>query len=158
MTRTLDYEQALKAAQGLAERSDEALFEELGLRIRDKENLGGEERSQQYEAPYSQKADDMLSLGDLRKVGERWWQNLEPELMKLVCDPKNEDTGKITSGKTIPQVAASLATAAVVSTLGPPAWVIVATTILATKIAESGVSALCQTWRESLEAERSGTA
>jgi hypothetical protein len=153
MTQSPDYEQALKAAADLADSSDDALFQELGLRIRDADNPGGKQRQQAFQAPFGQVAHDMLSTADLRRVGERWWRNLEPELMNLVCDPKNPEIGQIASGKTIPQIAASLATAAVVSTLGPPAWVIVATTILANKIAETGLQAVCQTWKESIDAK-----
>ena len=148
-----NYDRALEAARDLEDSSDEALLEELGLRIRDMDNPGGSERARQYQADFTQRAKEMLSVKDLKKVGERWWRNLEPELMKMVCDPKNDEVGKITGGKTVPQIAASLATAAVVSTLGPPAWVIVATTILANKIAEAGVQAVCQTWKESLDAK-----
>lgn len=49
--------------------------------------------------------------------------------------------GQCSPGKTIPQIAASLAAAGLVSTLAPPAWVIVATSILAAKIFESGLDA-----------------
>lgn len=121
MSDAANYDRALEAARDLADSSDEALLEELGLRIRDMDNPGGAERARQYQADFSQRAQEMLSVQDLKKVGERWWRNLEPALMKMVCDPKSEEMGKITGGKTVPQIAASLATAAVVSTLGPPA-------------------------------------
>jgi len=147
-----DYDRAVQAATDLAEVSDEGLLEELGLRIRDMENLGGYARAQEFQAGYSQVAEDMLSIKDLKVIGQRLCRNLEPELMTLVCDAKSEDLKKITSGGTIPQIAASLATAGVVATLGPPAWVIVATTIIAHKIAQSGLKAVCQTWQESLDA------
>ena len=78
----------------------------------------------------------------------------EPELMKLVCDPNNAEMSQITSGKTIPQAAAALATAAIVSALAPPAWIVVATSILAAKIAQTGLEAVCEVWRESLEADQ----
>lgn len=145
------YEQALVIAKGLSERSTDELFQELGLRIRDIENLGGYERSQQLTADYTQVAEEMLSFGDLKVIGRRWWRKLEPELMNMVCEKNNQDIGQITGGKTIPQVAAGLATAAVVTTLAPPAWLIVATTILATKIVSTGLDALCETWQESLK-------
>jgi len=158
MSETANYGRAVEAARDLADLSDEALLEELGLRIRDLENPGGPDRAGQYQATFSQRGEEMLSINDLKKVGERWWRNLEPELMKMVCDPKNDEMGKISGGKTVPQIAASLATAAVVATLGPPAWVIVATTILANKIAETGAQAVCQTWKESLDAKAKGRA
>ena len=61
---------------------------------------------------------------------------LEPELLRMVCT-RSEEMGKVTGGKTIPQIAASLATAGAVAALAPPAWIIVATSILAAKIAET---------------------
>lgn len=144
---------ALAAAEELNQdfESEEELFEQLGLRIQDIQNTGGYQRSQQYSADYVQDAEDMLSMADLKKVGQRWWAKLEPQLMSLLCDPGNEEMGQITGGKTIPQLAAALATTAVISALAPPAWVIVATTIVATKVIGSGLDAVCDVWRESLE-------
>jgi hypothetical protein len=149
------YEEALREAEKLAARSDDDLFEQLGLRIQDIQNLGGYARSTEYSAEFAQEAPDMLSTEDLKKVGRRWWQKLEPQLMNLVCSSSPEMT-QITSGKTIPQVAASLATAGLVSALAPPAWVIVATSILASKIVESGLDALCEVWHESLDLKAKG--
>lgn len=146
------YEEALREAEKLAVRSDDDLFEQLGLRIQDIQNLGGYPRSLRYSAEFAQEAADMLSTEDLKKVGRRWWQKLEPQLMNLVCSD-NPDIKQITSGKSIPQVAASLATAGLISALAPPAWVIVATSILAAKIAESGLDAVCEVWHESFNAK-----
>jgi hypothetical protein len=145
------YKEALTVAKRLIEQSDEALFEELGLRIEDMKNIGGYERSKQYSAEYAQVADDMLSFGDLKEIGRRWWQKIEQFLMELLCDQNKEDLKQITQGKTIPEIAAGLATAALVSALAPPAWVIVATTILAAKIAKTGLDSLCEVWRESTD-------
>src|SRR5215467_14256876 len=149
------YQEALGAAEKLAARSDDDLFEQLGLRIQDMQNAGGYSRSMRYSAEFAQEADDMLSTEDLKKVGRRWWQKLEPQLMNLVCT-NNPEMKQITSGKTIPQIAASLATAGLVSALAPPAWVIVAASILAAKIFDSGVEALCEVWHESLDAKAKG--
>jgi hypothetical protein len=149
------YQDALREAEKLAKRSDDDLFEQLGLRIQDVQNTGGYSRSMNYSADFAQIADDMLSTEDLKRVGRRWWKNLEPQLMNLVCT-NNAEMKQITSGKTIPQIAASLATAGLVSTLAPPAWVIVATSILAAKIFESGLDAMCEVWRESLNAKTKG--
>ena len=142
------YQEALREAEKLATRSDDDLFEQLGLRIQDMQNPGGYARAMNYSAEFAQDADDMLSTEDLKRLGRRWWAKLEPQLMNLVCT-NNAEMKQITSGKTIPQVAASLSTAALVSMLAPPAWVIVATSILAAKIFESGLDALCEVWNES---------
>lgn len=144
------YGEALKEADKLAKKNEEILYEELGLRIRDMQNIGGYERSQKYTAEFAQAdAKDMLDMKDLKEVGKRWWSKIEKELISLICDPKNTEMREITSGKTIPQVAASLATAALISAAAPPAWLIVATSILAAKIAETGIDAICETWQES---------
>lgn len=147
----VNYNKALEEAKILADYSDDALFEELGLRIQDMRNIGGYSRSQQFSAEFSQDAEDMLSMDDIKKIGRLWWKKLEPELMNIICENKNEDLGKITKGKTIPQIAASLATAGIVAAFAPPAWIIVAATILATKVTETGLAALCETWRASLD-------
>lgn len=152
-----EYQEALREAEKLSARSDDDLFEQLGLRIQDMQNPGGYSRSMRYSAEFGQEAADMLSTEDLKKVGRRWWQKLEPQLMNLVCT-NNAEIKQITSGKTIPQIAASLATAGLVSTIAPPAWVIVASSILAAKIFESGLDAMCEVWHESLDAKAKGQA
>ena len=145
------YLEALESAEMLAESSEEELYAELGLRLKDIYNISGYERSKRYEDDFEQDADDMLSTADLKAFGRRWWKKLAPELMSLVCDPKNEEMGTITGGKTIPEMAAALATATVISVLAPPAWIIVATSVLATKIISTGLDTMCKVWEESLE-------
>jgi hypothetical protein len=145
------YQEAERAAERLSELDDETMFETLGIRIEDVKNKGGWQRVQMYDAAFEQNAPDLLSMKDVREIGHRWWRNLEPEIMKLICDTDNADMKKIASGKSIPQVAAGLATAAVVSALAPPAWIIVATTIIATKVAQSGLDAACSVWREDMD-------
>lgn len=144
------YESALREADNLSEFSEDSLFEQLGLRIQDMQNIGGYERAKQYSGEFSHAADDLLSMDDIREFGRRWWKKLEPVLMKMVCDSDNEDMKKITSGQTIPQVAAALATSAVISVLAPPAWIIVVTSILAAKIVDTGLETLCEMWHESI--------
>jgi hypothetical protein len=144
------YDEALRSAEKLTARSDEDLFEQLGLRIQDMQNPGGYARSKGYTGEFGQEAADMLSTEDLKKIGRRWWKKLEPQLLNLICS-NNPEMKQITSGKTIPQLAASLATAGLISAMAPPAWVVVATSILALKIAESGLDAVCEVWHESLD-------
>lgn len=66
-------------------------FRNSGFAFAMRKTPGGGDRAQRYQAEFRQQAEAMLSLADLKKVGERWWSNLEPELMKLVRDPKNEE-------------------------------------------------------------------
>ena len=68
--------------------------------------------------------------------------------MAVICDPKNKDLAEVTGNRSVPQIAAGLATAGIVSALAPPAWVIVLTTLLATKIVDTGLQALCEVWAE----------
>lgn len=145
------YEEAYKESQKLSEMSDESLYEELGLRMQDIYNVEGYQRSQKFSADFEEVADDMLSLGDLKIIGQRWMRNIEKKLMELLCKENNEELKKITEGKTIPEIAAAFATTAVISAFAPPAWLIVAVTIVAAKIVEAGLDALCETWKESLE-------
>jgi hypothetical protein len=144
-----DYDAALAEASRLSELSDDALLEELGLRVEAKQLPGGEMLVASFDADFTVVATEMGAGGDLlRKIGRRWWENLEPQLMAMLCDPANPDTLKITGNRSIPQIAAGLAVAGLTSIVAPPAWLIVAATILAAKIADSGVKALCQTWAE----------
>ena len=146
------YEDALNEAQKLARMNEDALMEQLGLRIKDQELPGGEERSQSFSGDFAQNAEDMgLSAAALREFGQRFWKKLEPRIMEMVCDKDNEEMKKLTKGKSIPQVAASLATAAVVTAWAAPAWVIVIASILALKLTETGQETLCEMWKESLE-------
>lgn len=144
------YADALKESQELSEMSDDALFEKLGVRLQDIHNPGGYERSLRYAGEFQQRAADLFGMADVKEFGRRWWKNLEPQLMKIVCDPANEDRDKLLGSKDIPQLAASLATSALISALAPPAWIIVVATILATKIAKAGLDTMCEMWGESL--------
>jgi hypothetical protein len=148
MTKKTDYEKALYAAETLANRSRDGLYEQLGLRIQDLQNMGGYERSKKFSAEYSHDADDMLSIADLQEIGRKWAKKFEHEMMNMICEKDNIDIDKITGGKTIAQVAASLATSTVVAVLAPPSWVIVATTIIASKLAETGLDSLCEQYSE----------
>jgi hypothetical protein len=143
------HKDALAAAEKLTQLSDEALYEQLGLRIEDIKLPGGFQRSHHFLDDFSQDAEDLLSVKDLKRIGQKWWGNLEPQLMKIVCETENAEMKTITGGKTISQVAATLATAAVISALAPPAWIIIGTSILAAKIAQSGLDATCEVWLES---------
>lgn len=147
-----NYDAALVEAERLSELSDDALFEELGLRVEAKSQPGGEDLVTSFHADFAAQVGDMGKASDLlRKIGRKWWENLEPQLMALLCDPKNSETQKITGNKSIPQLAAGLAVAALAAAVAaPPAWIIVATTILATKVADTGIQAICATWAESL--------
>jgi len=147
------YFDALMEAERLSQLSDDDLFVELGRRVGDKERSGGDARALAFAGPFSATEQDMAS-GTLRTVGTLWWEKLEPKLMAVVCDPKNGDLKDLTGNRSLPQVAAGLATATVIATLAPPAWLIVLTTLLATKIVESGLEAVCQLWTRDREARR----
>jgi hypothetical protein len=145
---TADYPAAEKAAQKLSERDEDSLLFELGKRIEDSKQPGGEQRKLEYEAAFVDTSETQ-GFEFFENVGRRWYKNAEAELMKFLCDKNNADRDRLTSGKTIPQIAASLATAGLLAVLAaPPAWVIVATTIVAQKIASTGIDAWCQVYYE----------
>lgn len=145
-----DYNSAVAEAEKLARLNDDALFEELGLRIEDANLPGGDTRSQGYSGQFRGPVSDLGKGSEVfKKIGSKFWKNIEPQIMGLICDPKNEDLQKLTNNRSIPQLAAGLATAGVLSVVvAPPAWVIVIATILATRIAEAGLAAVCETWAE----------
>jgi hypothetical protein len=140
------HDEALTEATRLSELGREALFHELGVRIEDAKRQGGEGRMQAFSGEFLA-PDRSMSSSTLIVIGRRWWEDFEPRLMALVCDSKNKDMQKITANRSIPQVAAGLVGAGVTA-LAPPAWAIVAATILAAMIVESGLQAICTTWAE----------
>jgi hypothetical protein len=140
------HKEALKEAMRLSELDHEALFHELGVRIEDAKRPGGEGRMQAFSGEFLA-PDKTMSWSVLAVVGRRWWEAFEPQLMALVCDSKNEDMQRITASRSIPEVAAGLVGAGVMA-LAPPAWAIVAATVLAGMIVDSGLQAICTTWGE----------
>jgi hypothetical protein len=142
------YIAAEKAAEKLSEQDEDSLLFELGKRIEDCKQPAGEQRKFEYDAAFVDTSGTQ-GFEFLEEVGRRWYRNAEAELMKFLCDKKNADRDRLTSGKSISQVAASLATAGLLTVIAaPPAWVIVATTIVAQKIASTGVDAWCQVYYE----------
>ncbi len=144
----VDYAAAEKAAQKLSQHDEDYLLFELGKRIEDSKQPGGEQRKLEYEAPFVDTSGTQ-GFEFLEEVGRKWYRNAEAELMKFLCDKNNADRDRLMSGKSIPQVAASLATAGLLAVIAaPPAWIIVVTTIVAHKIASTGIDAWCQVYYE----------
>src|SRR5258708_5449492 len=85
------YDEALEQAKRLSDLNDDALFHELGLRVEDAKRPGGEERQLHFSAEFLA-ADPTMGAGVLSEIGHRWWRNLEPQLMQLVCDPNNKES------------------------------------------------------------------
>jgi hypothetical protein len=143
-----DYGAAEKAAQKLSQYDEDRLLFELGKRIEDSKQPGGEQRKGEYEAAFIDTSGTQ-GFEFLEEVGRRWYRNAEAELMRFLCDKKNTDRDSLTSGKSIPQIAASLATAGLLAVIAaPPAWVIVATTIVAQKLTSTGLDAWCHVYYE----------
>jgi hypothetical protein len=140
------HQQALQEAERLSQLSDEALFHELGLRVEDVKRPGGEERQQYYSGEFLA-PDATMGAGVLGEIGRRWWGNLEPQLMHLVCDPNNKEMKELTGNRSIPALAAGLAVSGL-AVLAAPSVVIVVSSILALKISEAGLKAVCDTWAE----------
>jgi hypothetical protein len=140
------FEEALEQAMRLSDLSDDALFHELGLRVEDIKRPGGEERQQHYSGEFLA-SDPTMGTSALSEIGRRWWGNLEPQLMQLVCDPNNQEIKQLTGNKSIPPLSAGLAIS-VLAALAAPSVVIVVSSILALKISEAGLKAVCETWAE----------
>ena len=134
-------------ARSLSALTDDALYEELGLRAQDIFNVGGYQRSQSASANFQAAAPEMGLGAALKEFGERFWNKLEPQLIDLVCGADNEDRKKILQGQNIPDITAAIVTTGIVSALAPPAWVVVLAAILAKKIAQAGLDALCEQWK-----------
>jgi hypothetical protein len=141
-------QEAVQETRELSARPEEALYEELGLRAQDIFNPGGYLRVQQVSANFQQDAKDMFGVADLKEFGQRFWRKLEPQLIDLVCGANNEERKKLLQGQNVPDIAAAIVTAGIISSLAPPAWVVVLAAILAKKIAQAGVEALCEQWKE----------
>ncbi len=146
------HQQALHESERLSQMSDDALFHELGLRIEDSNLPGGEERKKHYSGEFLA-ADTTMGTGILAEIGRRWWSSLEPQLMQLLCDTNNQEIKELTGGnKSIPALAAGLAVSALAA-IAAPSVVIVVSSIIALKISESGLKAVCDTWAEHSKAE-----
>ena len=141
-----DYAAALAAAQELDQYDDETLVRELGKRVADAKLPGGEQRKMAFQAEF---VDTSPTQGweFLEDVGLTWRRNLEQELMEFLCPKDNAERDKLLSGKSIPEMAASLATAGLIALYAaPPAWAIVVTTLAARKIVKAGLDAWCQVY------------
>lgn len=148
-----EYERAVAVASILAQLPQDDLFEKLGVwrKGQTSEEAFPDHESLSYEAAVAGNTLEAINADELREVGRRWWCKIEQQLLGLVCDPSNTNLKQLTNGRTIPQVAAALATAGVVAAFAPPAWVIVATTIFASKVVETGIEATCEVWRENAQ-------
>jgi hypothetical protein len=141
-----DYAAALAAAQELDQYDDETLIRELGKRVEDAKLPGGEQRKLAFQADF---VDTSATQGwdFLDDVGRTWRSNMEKELMEFLCPKDNAERDKLLSGKSIPEMAASLATAGLIALYAaPPAWAIVVTTLVARKIVKAGIDAWCQVY------------
>jgi hypothetical protein len=145
---------ALQEAERLSQFDDEALFHELGLRTEDAKRPGGAERQQGYSGEFLT-LDPTMGASVLGEIGRRWWRNLEPQLMHMVCDPNNKEMRELTGNRSIPALAAGLAVSGLAA-VAAPSVVIVVTSILALKISESGLKALCDTWAEHSRTQHRG--
>lgn len=146
---SITYEAAKAEAERLSRLSEARLLQELGLRAEDRiRDENGDDRAGSFEGAFAAR-EPAMSGGRLEEIGRRWWGKLRNELMKVLCDPSNDDVKKLTGNKSVPDVAAALAVLAVGATVAsPPAWVIVGATLIAKKVVQSGVESICEIWAE----------
>jgi hypothetical protein len=141
-----DYAAALAAAQQLNEYDNQTLTRELGLRIEDANLPGGDVRKQAFQADF---VDTSPTQGweTIEEVGRKFLRNLEEQTMEFICPKDNAERDKLLSGRSIPEVAAALATTGLIAVFAtPPAWAIVVATVVARKIAKAGIDACCQVY------------
>jgi hypothetical protein len=141
-----EYAAALAAAQELEQYDDETLIRELGKRVEDAKLPGGEQRKLVFQADFVDTSATQ-GLEFLEDVGRTWRRNLEKELVEFLCPKNSAERDKLLSGKSIPEMAASLATAGLIAMYAtPPAWAIVVTTLAARKIVKAGIDAWCEVY------------
>lgn len=91
----------------------------------------------------------------MKGLGEKMWIKLEPKLYELLCKPSKEHDEFIDAlkegGK---MLAVALAPALVAQVALLPAVAIVIATIAAKKIADAGLEAVCEMWKESMAKEK----
>ncbi len=149
----IDYAAALAAAAELNQYDEDTLIRELGKRVEDAKLPGGEERKQAFQADF---VDTSATQGweTLEEVGRAFRGNIESELMAFLCPKNNQEREKLLSGRTIPEVAASLATAGLIAVCAsPPAWAIVVATLVARKVTKAGIDAWCDVYYRKQKAD-----
>ncbi|MGD8398085.1 MAG: hypothetical protein PVG11_04455 [Anaerolineae bacterium] len=88
-----------------------------------------------------------------RDLGHRWWAKLEPLIYDLLCNEENEDREKFMGALLVGarQLALALVPTLIDQLNALPSAAIVLATIAAKKIADSGLTAMCGKWAESIE-------
>jgi hypothetical protein len=107
----------------------------------------GDERKELFPAEFlaaDTKMSEIFAYGNRPQLVER----LRTTAGALAVRANNPDVQRITGGRSVPQIAAGLAVAGVAALTAPPAWLIVATTLVATKISTSGLRAVCKTLQD----------
>jgi hypothetical protein len=87
----------------------------------------------------------------MKTFGEKMWVKLEPKLYEVLCKPGKEHDeflGALKEGGKM--LAVALAPALVAQLALLPAVAIVIATIAAKKIADAGLEAVCEMWKESM--------
>ncbi|HLK59682.1 MAG TPA: hypothetical protein VKU00_24185 [Chthonomonadaceae bacterium] len=144
------FQEALSTTERLIQESDDTLYEELALRMGDIYNPGGYARSQDFTAAYAEVASDM-GLGDnMRRIGKRWWKNIEQEAWKIICKAKDPELKSLLNNQSLPEAAALLAVGALAA-LAPPAWVIIIAPLIVRKLVSTGMEAICAEWNSGAE-------
>lgn len=141
-----DYAAAVEAAEKLKKLDDDTLIEELGLRVEAEKQPGGKELVSNFDGDFDDFSDFSPEAGPgfFRYVGRATLIRLEDDLMKFICSKDDADRNKLLSGKSIPELAATLALTGLVALVAaPPAWAIVVTTIVARRITLATVDSLC---------------
>jgi len=134
----------------------EQVFDELGRREVAREKGLTEQAANPDIFPDPPADETLMGIGDtFAEFGRRTWEKYEPQLYKLLCDPKHEEHDKFMDA--LKDGGKTLALALVPSIAGLPgllpAFVVVIATIVGKQVAQAGLEAMCEMWKESLEKE-----
>lgn len=90
-------------------------------------------------------------IANMKALGQKWWDKLEPQLYRLLCHPSDERDRMLDAlSEGIKILAVALAPTLVANAAEVPAVAIVLATIAAKKIADAGLDATCELWSSSL--------
>jgi hypothetical protein len=85
-------------------------------------------------------------------LGQRWWDKFEPEIYELLCNRSSEEHHELVAAllEGAKVLALTLAPTLVAQTYALPAVAMVLATLVAKRVAETGLEAVCEIWAESM--------
>jgi hypothetical protein len=148
-----------QAVDALWEDDMDGLMLTLAARVKAEEEGLAQDELQMWDPPEEAFAIDEEAGPEwtamMKAFAQKWWDKLEPKLYDVLCkEGKEHDEfiDALTEGaKTL---AIALAPVLVAQVAALPAVAMVIATIAAKKIADAGLEAVCETWKESMEKQK----